>query len=90
MNFNLLFGYLITVNLIAFLTFGIDKWLASSGRRRISENTLFLLSFFGGSPGALIAQQMFRHKTAKRPFQIRFWAIVILQLVLLVIFYQFQ
>ena len=34
---------------------------------------LLSLGFVGGWPGAIVAQQLFRHKTAKRSFRIRFW-----------------
>lgn len=44
--------YLIAINFIAFAVFGIDKMLAEAGKRRISEQTLLLWAFAGGSPGA--------------------------------------
>ena len=34
---------------------------------------LLSLGFVGGWPGAIVAQQVLRHKTAKRTFRIRFW-----------------
>lgn len=64
-------------SLWAFLLYWLDKRLAQNGGRRISEKNLLLIAFFGGWPGALAAQQMFRHKTQKLSFQMRFWTVVV-------------
>jgi uncharacterized membrane protein YsdA (DUF1294 family) len=40
---------------------------------------LLLAGFLGGSPGAFWAQRTFRHKTKKQPFQLIFWALVLVQ-----------
>ena len=56
---------------MSLLTFGIywkDKTAAQSGRWRTPENTLHLLALLGGWPGALLAQQWLRHKSAKTGF----------------------
>jgi uncharacterized membrane protein YsdA (DUF1294 family)/cold shock CspA family protein len=62
---------------VAFLTYGADKSAAEQGRWRTPESTLHTLALVGGWPGALIAQQVFRHKTTKQPFRIIFWFTVI-------------
>jgi uncharacterized membrane protein YsdA (DUF1294 family)/cold shock CspA family protein len=62
---------------LSFFVYWMDKSAAGEGARRIPENTLHLFDLLGGWPGALIAQQSFRHKTAKRSFQIVFWASVV-------------
>ena len=54
-----------------------DKAKAQSNSWRISEDKLHLFSVLGGWPGAIFAQQMFRHKTAKKSFQRVFWATVL-------------
>lgn len=69
------------LSLLAFLSYWIDKSAAQGGRRRIPESNLHLLSLAGGWPGALIAQQLFRHKTIKQPFQSVFWATVVVNVV---------
>lgn len=68
----------LVASFIAFGAYAIDKSAARNGRRRISERTLHLLSLVGGWPGALIAQQAFRHKTQKVTFRIAFWATVLI------------
>lgn len=70
---------LIVVNFAAFAAFGIDKALAESGARRISEASLLQLAFFGGTPGAYAGRQLFRHKTRKQPFSNELHGIAALQ-----------
>jgi len=48
---------------------------ARNGEWRTPESTLLMLAFIGGSPGAILGQQIFRHKTKKEPFRSRLLAI---------------
>ena len=50
-------------NIVAFVLYGRDKWLAKKHKWRISEKVLLSVSFFGGALGALLGMQVFRHKT---------------------------
>lgn len=59
-----------------FLAYGVDKRRAVREKQRISEKQLHVLAILGGWPGAVIAQQMFRHKTLKMSFRLVLWAIV--------------
>ena len=70
---------LIAVNLITMLRFWEDKKRAVAGERRIPEAHLLSLALIGGSPGALAARQMFRHKTRKQPFSTWLFLIVAIQ-----------
>ncbi|MDO4713249.1 MAG: DUF1294 domain-containing protein [bacterium] len=63
------------VNSITFCLWGIDKWKAKKGRRRISEQSLLLWSSLGGWIGALLAIGCFRHKTIKSHFLWKFYLI---------------
>ena len=65
-------------SLVAFAAYGLDKRAAVRGRRRVAEATLHTTELFGGFPGALLAQQVFRHKRAKARYMIVFWLIVAL------------
>jgi uncharacterized membrane protein YsdA (DUF1294 family) len=58
---------------LCFMLYAVDKGAARTGRERISESMLISLGLVGGWPGAIVAQQVFRHKTAKLTFRIRFW-----------------
>ncbi|MEP5176799.1 DUF1294 domain-containing protein [Marinobacter alexandrii] len=66
------------MSLLALIMYAIDKAAAVKGRRRVPENRLHLLELLGGWPGALIGQQLFRHKTRKGSFQFGFWLCVVL------------
>jgi uncharacterized membrane protein YsdA (DUF1294 family) len=56
-----------------FLMFGFDKWRAGrSGSRRTSEFSLCLVSALGGWPGGFLGIVLFRHKSAKPAFLLKF------------------
>jgi uncharacterized membrane protein YsdA (DUF1294 family) len=72
-------GYL-AASLVTMVAYGLDKEKAGRGEWRTAENLLHLLELLGGWPGALFAQQLFRHKTRKASYQIIFWIIVFVHL----------
>ena len=80
---NLLYSYLLSINIITFLIYGYDKHQAKKVGMRIPEIVLHLMALMGGSPGALLGQLTFRHKIKKMRFIIVFWAIVILQVIVI-------
>ena len=61
------------VSIVAIIFYAIDKAAARANAGRISENTLLLLGLLGGWPGAIVAQQVLRHKSSKPSFRIAFW-----------------
>ncbi|WP_192560833.1 DUF1294 domain-containing protein [Pseudomonas allokribbensis] len=65
-------------SVLAFFLYWADKRKARAEAWRTPENVLHAVELAGGWPGALIAQQVFRHKTRKVSFQILFWVIVAL------------
>lgn len=66
------------VSLMTFLLYWNDKRKARAEAWRTPENVLHAMELAGGWPGALLAQQVFRHKTRKVSFQVVFWFIVLL------------
>jgi uncharacterized membrane protein YsdA (DUF1294 family) len=70
---------LLALNLLTMLRFWQDKQRAVAGERRIAEADLLGLAMFGGSPGALVARHLFRHKTRKQPFSTWLYLIIALQ-----------
>ena len=80
-----LYAYLISINLITLLFYGYDKQQARSNGFRIPEVVLHLLALIGGSPGALLGQILFRHKTRKVKFSFVFIMIVIIQVVVIAV-----
>ncbi|CAN7315841.1 cold shock and DUF1294 domain-containing protein [Variovorax sp. LjRoot84] len=63
---------------LTFLAYAVDKSAARRQAWRTSESTLHLLALAGGWPGALLAQQLLRHKSTKAEFRSVFWATVVL------------
>lgn len=74
--------YFALINMIAFVTMGIDKSRALRHRWRVPERTLFLLAISGGSLGSLLGMLLFRHKIRNNAFRIGLPVILFLQLIL--------
>jgi len=68
---------------LTFVLYGLDKWAAQRKAQRTAENKLHFFALLGGWPGGLLAQQVFRHKSSKRSFQITFWTTVVLNVCVL-------
>jgi uncharacterized membrane protein YsdA (DUF1294 family)/cold shock CspA family protein len=67
------------VSVITFIAYAIDKAAAQrANARRTPERTLHTLALAGGWPGALLAQQLLRHKSSKAEFRSVFWVTVVL------------
>lgn len=75
----LLYTFL-ALNIIAFALIGYDKKLAQNNKRRISEKTLLTFVGIGGTIGSGLGMLIFRHKTAKRSYLLKFWLIVVVQI----------
>jgi uncharacterized membrane protein YsdA (DUF1294 family) len=65
--------YYVAASIATFLVYASDKEAARLRQWRTSENDLHLMSLMGGWPGALLAQQLRRHKSTKAGFRARFW-----------------
>ena len=68
----------LVASLVAFFAYAFDKSAALRNQWRTQESTLHLFALLGGWPGALAAQRLLRHKSAKASFQATFWATVVL------------
>lgn len=64
------YALLITVNVLGFILMGYDKLKAKTGKWRISELNLFLISLLGGAAGIYAGMKVFRHKTRHNTFTI--------------------
>jgi len=63
---------------VCFIVYAIDKSAATAGRWRVSESTLIFLGLACGWPGAIVAQQILRHKSNKASFRSAFWGSVVM------------
>lgn len=84
-NRYLFFGislFLLIMNIVAFVMFGNDKSKAQRKQRRVRENKLFRVCFFGGAIGGMIGMHVFRHKTQKKRFSVGIPILFVLQLVI--------
>ena len=78
----LLLYYMIGINAVSFVAYGIDKLKAKKGKWRIPEATLLLLAVAGGSIGAWMGMKVWHHKTLHKKFRYGVPAILFLQLAL--------
>lgn len=65
------------VSLVSLLLYWQDKQQARTQAWRTPEKVLHASELLGGWPGALLAQQVFRHKTRKVSYQVVCWGIVL-------------
>ena len=80
-----LFLYLLLINALAFALMLIDKKKAIKNRWRIPERTLLCLAAIGGSLGAVIAMQLFRHKTKHLRFSVGLPCMLAVHIILLIL-----
>lgn len=83
----IVFALYAAASLVSFAAYWVDKNAAERGRWRIQESTLHFMALLGGWPGAYAAQSIIRHKTVKQPFQIIFVITVILNILVVVLWF---
>ncbi len=82
-------AWVASTTVVAFGAYGLDKLLARSNRLRVPERVLLALSFSGGTLGALAGMKVFRHKTAKGSFRMKFWLVTAAQVAVLTVYLVF-
>ena len=80
---HIVFIYLVSINVVTFFMYGIDKWKAKKSRWRIREAALLGLAVLGGSIGAWLGMKVWHHKTLHKKFKYGVPAIIIVQLALI-------
>ena len=75
---NAAWGAYSAMSMATFIVYALDKRAARLGGWRVAENTLHGLALLCGWPGALLAQELLRHKSAKPAFRRLFWLTVVL------------
>ena len=81
---HIVFIYLVSINVVTFFMYGIDKWKAKKSRWRIREAALLGLAVLGGSIGAWLGMKVWHHKTLHKKFKYGVPTIIIVQLALIV------
>jgi len=82
-----LWGFYLAMSMATFIVYAGDKRAAAKGGWRVAEGTLHGLALACGWPGALLAQQLLRHKNRKPGFLRLFWLCVSLNLLSFVLIF---
>ncbi|SFB08429.1 Uncharacterized membrane protein YsdA, DUF1294 family [Flavobacterium swingsii] len=72
--------YFFIINIIGFFLIGYDKKMAVANKYRIAEKTLLLIVLLGGVIGSGLAMLFFRHKTSKISYLLKFFGVIVLQI----------
>ena len=75
--------YLLAINVVTFIVYGIDKYKAKKAKWRIPEATLLLRAVLGGSIGAWMGMKVWHHKTMHKKFKYGIPAILLIQIALM-------
>jgi len=73
--------WIVCASSITYFAYYDDKQRAQYGRWRIPEDQLHFFALLGGWSGALLAQQVLRHKSKKKEFLRVFWLTVLVNLI---------
>jgi uncharacterized membrane protein YsdA (DUF1294 family) len=84
---DLVAAWLVAVNLTAFLIFGADKTLVDGRRPRVPKVVLLGTIILFGSLGAWFGMLVLQHKLAAEYFRQKFWLLVILQILVVLLYY---
>ncbi|BFT81737.1 MULTISPECIES: DUF1294 domain-containing protein [Enterobacter] len=82
--------WFLLINVLTLALYGADKMAARKGMRRVPEATLLVFGVTGGWPGAIVGQQLFRHKTQKQPFKTYFFLSVVVSIGMMAVLYHFS
>ena len=74
--------YIVIMNIVSFLMFGIDKKRAKKRQKRISEKKIMRVCFWGGALGGIIGMSIFKHKTKQKKFSVSIPVLFMIQLIL--------
>ena len=81
-----MWGAYMAMSLATFIVYWGDKRAARLGQARVSESNMHGLALACGWPGALLAQQLLRHKSSKPAFRRMFWGTVAVNVAMFLLF----
>lgn len=82
--------WFLLINVLTIVIYGADKMAARKGMHRVPEATLLVFGLTGGWPGAIVGQQLFRHKTQKQPFKTYFFLSIVVSIAVMAAVYHFS
>lgn len=82
--------WFLLINMLTLVMYGADKIAARKGMRRVPEATLLVFGVTGGWLGAIVGQQLFRHKTQKQPFKTYFFLSIVVSITVMAAVYHFS
>ena len=80
-------SWLIAANVVTLVLYAFDKLTATQRWPRVPEKALHFMAIVGGTPAAMLAMRVFRHKSAKSKFRRVFWLILLVQIIAIVLFF---
>ena len=80
--------YIVFASVVAFILYGVDKRKAQNHQWRVPEKVLLLSALLGGTLGAFFGMLVFHHKIAKKSFMLKFFAVVIIQIILIILYFK--
>lgn len=86
----IILSYLVVINLIAFVLYGIDKKRAIRNEHRIRESVLLWIARLGGAIGSWLGIKAFHHKTKHTKFRVivPLWIVIWIAAIVLAIIKQ--
>ncbi|MDY6003934.1 MAG: DUF1294 domain-containing protein [Parabacteroides sp.] len=84
---DIIMGYLLIVNVLAFIIYGFDKYQARKAGRRIPEATLLIWAGIGGCIGAWMGMKLWHHKTLHKKFKYGIPILITMQVAFVVYMY---
>jgi len=76
------------MSVVTFCVYAWDKYKAKYGVWRTPEKTLHVLELCCGWPGALMAQELLRHKSHKTGYRTSFWLMVTLNVAIVLFLFR--
>ena len=83
-SYNKIIVYIIILNILGYLIMYIDKRRAKKQQWRISEQTIFLITFLGRRIGTTLGMYTFRNKNKKIKFIIGLPLITIIEIIVII------
>jgi uncharacterized membrane protein YsdA (DUF1294 family) len=90
LNLGWLWAYLLGINVATIVLYWYDKSVAGGTTTRVPERVLHGAELFGGTPAGFVGQRLFHHKNRKGSYQLQFWLIVLVQVIVVFLLWYFR